>query len=397
MPDSAHAPFDFDRVIDRRGSHCGKWDKMETLYGVSPEDGIPMWVADMDFQAPPAVREALHRAVDHGVFGYFGDDSDYKAAVVDWMKTRHGWEIEPDWLSTTHGLVAGVSHCIRAFSEPGDGVILFTPVYHAFHKIISANGRKIVQSEMTKNEGRYELDLEALALALDGSEKILIFCSPHNPGGRVWTPEELRAVAQFCADHDLILVSDEVHHDLVFPGAKHTVAMLAAPEHADRMVICAAASKTFNLAGGMTGGVFIPNPELRTRFAAKHMTAGASPNSMGMLMTTAAYRDGADWLDALLAYLDGNRRLFDEGVNAIPGVTSMPLESTYLAWVDFEGTGMTKEEFTARVEKQARIAANHGPQFGQGGESFLRFNFALPRARVQEAVERLKTAFSDLQ
>ncbi|MGM0583848.1 MAG: MalY/PatB family protein [Pseudomonadota bacterium] len=230
--------FDFDTPVDRRGTHSAKWDKMEDLFGVSPEDGIPMWVADMDFRAPPPVREALRRAVDHGVFGYFGDDSDYKAAVAGWMKTRHGWEIDPDWLSTTHGLVAGTSHCIRAFSEAGDGVILFTPVYHAFHKIIAANGRRIVQSEMVERDGRYELDLDGLAKQLDGSERMVIFCSPHNPGGRVWSPEELRAVAEFCAEHDLILISDEVHHDLVLPGEpKHTVAALAAPEHLDRMVI----------------------------------------------------------------------------------------------------------------------------------------------------------------
>lgn len=390
--------FDFDTRIDRRGTHCGKWDKMETLFGVSPDDGIAMWVADMDFQAPPAVREALGRAVEHGVFGYFGDDADYRAAVAGWMKTRHGWTIENDWLATTHGLVAGVSHCIRAYTDPGDGVILFTPVYHAFHKIIAANGRRIVQSPMSRVEGRYRMDLDALAGQLDGTERMVIFCSPHNPGGMVWSVDEIRALARFCEAHDLILVSDEVHHDLVLPGGpKHTIAMLAAPEQADRMVIMAAASKTFNLAGGMTGGVFIPNPELRAKFAAKHATAGASPNSMGMLMTTAAYSGGAEWLDALLVYLDGNRRLFHDAVQAIPGLASVWPEATYMAWVDFSGTGMATQEFTDRVEKVAKIAANHGPAFGIGGDDFLRFNFALPRSMVAEAAERLAGAFGDLQ
>lgn len=392
------ATFDFDARIDRRGTHCGKWDKMETLFGVSPDDGIAMWVADMDFQAPPVVREALQGAVDHGVFGYFGNDSDYKEAVAGWMKTRHGWSIENEWLATTHGLVAGVSHCIRAYTSPGDGIILFTPVYHAFHKIIEANGRRIVQSPMSQVDGRYRMDLDALAAQLDGTEKMVIFCSPHNPGGMVWSVEEIRALAQFCEAHDLILISDEVHHDLVLPGGpKHTVAMLAAPEQADRMVIMAAASKTFNLAGGMTGGVFIPNPELREKFAAKHATAGASPNSMGMLMTTAAYSGGAEWLDALLIYLDGNRRVFHDAVQAIPGLNSVWPEATYMAWVDFAGTGMGTQEFTDRVEKVAKIAANHGPAFGIGGDSFLRFNFALPRAMVEEATERLAHAFGDLQ
>ncbi|MEC9432589.1 MAG: MalY/PatB family protein [Pseudomonadota bacterium] len=390
--------FDFDARIDRRGTHSSKWDKMEALYGVSPVDGIPMWVADMDFAAPPAVQAALRKAVELNVHGYYGDDSDYRAAVANWMKTRHGWEIDTDWLSTTHGLVAGLSHCIRAYTAPGDGIILFTPVYHAFHKIIAANGRRIVQSVMPMVEGRYRMDLDALAASLDGSEKMVVFCSPHNPGGMVWSVEEIRALAQFCEAHDLILVSDEVHHDLVLPGGpKHAVAMVAAPEQADRMVIMAAASKTFNLAGGMTGGVFIPNPELRAKFAAKHATAGASPNSMGMLMSTAAYAEGAEWLDSLLVYLDGNRRLFHDAVQAIPGLSSIWPEATYMSLVDFAGTGMEPAEFQARVEKTARIAANHGDGFGRGGETTMRFNFALPRALVREATERLAGAFGDLQ
>ena len=394
---SASDPFGFDRIIDRRGTHCAKWDKMETLFGVSPDEGLAMWVADMDFQAPPSVRAALARTVEHGVFGYFGDDAAYKAAVTGWMRTRHGWEVDPDWLSTTHGLVTGTALCVQAFSEPGDGVILFTPVYHAFHRVIAANGRRIVQSPLVERDGRHHMDLEALGRQLDGSERMVIFCSPHNPGGTVWTPEEIRALAEFCAERDLILVSDEIHHDLLMPGATHTVASLAAPEHASRMVILAAATKTFNIAGAMTGGVFIADPALRARFKAVHEAVGASPNAMGMLMVTAAYAGGADWLDALCAYLDGNRRLFDAGVNAIPGVRSMPMQATYLSWVDFSGTGMAPEEFTARVERAAKIAANHGPAFGTGGENWLRFNLATPRARVAQAVERLQTAFRDLQ
>lgn len=397
-PAPAADPFGFDEIIDRRGTHCAKWDKMEALFGVSPEDGLAMWVADMDFKAPPSVREALSRAVEHGVFGYFGDDSAYKAAVGRWMSRRHGWEIDPDWLSTTHGLVAGVSLCVQAYSQPGEGVILFTPVYHAFHRVISANGRRIVQSPLVEEGGRYRMDLDALRAALDGTERIVVFCSPHNPGGTVWTPAEIRELAEFCAERDLVLVSDEIHADLLMPGGpRHTVAALAAPEHVDRMVLCLAATKTFNIAGAMTGGVFIPDARLRAKFQAAHMAAGASPNAMGMLMVTAAYAGGAEWLDALLGYLDGNRRAFDAAVNAIPGVRSMPLDATYLAWVDFSGTGMSPAEFTARVERDAKIAVNHGPAFGIGGESWLRFNLATPRSRVEEAGRRLQRAFRDLQ
>ncbi|MEO0682009.1 MAG: MalY/PatB family protein [Pseudomonadota bacterium] len=392
-----HAPgFDFDRIIDRRATGCAKWDKMEALFGVSPDDGLAMWVADMDFAAPPSVLEALRKRVEHGVFGY-PEDGAYRAAVVDWMQTRHGWTADPSWLSTTHGLVNGTALCVQAFSKPGDGVILFTPVYHAFHKILKANDRRIVQSRLVERDGRYAMDLEALAAQLDGSERMVIFCSPHNPGGTVWTPAEIQALAAFCAEHDLILVSDEIHGDLVFPGAKHSIANLAAPAHVDRIVTLLAGTKTFNLAGAMTGGVFIQDDALRARFQAHQMSVGATPNGMGLTMIRAAYEGGADWLDALVDYLDGNRRLFDEGVASIPGLRSMALDATYLAWVDFSGTGMTREEFTKRVETEAKIAVNHGPGFGEGGEHWLRFNFATPRARVEDAVERLSRAFGDLQ
>ncbi|MEO1000915.1 MAG: MalY/PatB family protein [Pseudomonadota bacterium] len=389
--------FDFDTVIDRRGTHSAKWDAMETLFGVSPDDGIAMWVADMDFRPPEAVNAALRAAVENGIHGYFSGDGPYRAATVDWMARRHGWVIEPEWIRVTHGLVSATGLCLQAFSEPGDGVILFTPVYHAFHKMIRANDRQIVESPMPIVDGQYVMDLDALEGLMTGREKIVILCSPHNPGGRVWSAEELRALGAFCERHDLILVSDEIHHDLVFAGQTHWVMAKALPEIAPRLVTLAAASKTFGLAGGMTGNVIIEDAKLRARFARVHDAAGSSPNRFGMLMTEAAYAHGEPWLEALIAYLDGNRQVFDAAVNAIPGVASMPLESTYLAWVNFSGTGMATEEFTRRVEAEAKIAANHGPAFGTGGADYLRFNLACPRSVVEEAAARLTRAFGDLQ
>jgi cysteine-S-conjugate beta-lyase len=277
-------------------------------------------------------------------------------------------------------------------------VILMTPVYHAFSRIIKAAGREVVECPLTLNDGRAEMDFAAWEKRLTGREKMLILCSPHNPGGRVWTPDELRAVADFCVRHDLILVSDEIHHDLVYPGQKHTVMPLAAPQIADRLVMMTATTKTFNIAGAHIGNVIIADPELRKTFANTMNAMGISPNSFGMHMATAAYSsEGAAWVDALMAYLDGNRRLFDAGVNGIPGLRATPLEATYLAWVDFSGTGMAPGEFIERVEKLAGIASNHGASFGTGGESFLRFNLACPRAQVVDAVARLQKAFADLQ
>ncbi|TNF63320.1 MAG: pyridoxal phosphate-dependent aminotransferase [Rhodobacteraceae bacterium] len=388
----------FDEIIDRRGSHCVKWDMMEQLYGVPREDGIAMWVADMDFRPPQVIQDALRGLIDHGIYGYFGDDRDYLAAIGWWMKTRHGWEVDPSWIFTTHGLVNGTAMCVETFSRPGDGVVLMTPVYHAFAKVIRANGREVVECPLVNTAGRYELDIAAWDARMKGHESMFILCSPHNPGGRVWTRDELQAIADFCKRHDLILVSDEIHHDLVMPGHRHIPMALVDPSIADRLIMMTATTKTFNIAGSHSGNVIIPDPDLRAKFQSRMMALGLSPNSFGLFMATAAYSpEGAAWVDDLVSYLDGNRRLFDAGVNAIPGLKSMNLEATYLAWVDFAGTGMEMDEFTRRVEKEARIAVNHGPTFGAGGESFLRFNIATPRARVQEAVERLARAFGDLQ
>ncbi|MEO0676385.1 MAG: MalY/PatB family protein [Pseudomonadota bacterium] len=386
----------FDREIDRRGTHCVKWDMMEKIYGVPAQDGLAMWVADMDFQPPQVIQDALQDMLDHGVYGYFGDDTKYTAAIQWWMKERHGWEIDPTWIFTTHGLVNGTAMCVDAYTEPGDGVILFTPVYHAFARVISAAGREVVEMEMVNQNGRYEMDFAAYEAAMTGREKMLVLCSPHNPGGRVWTQAELEEVAAFARRHDLIIVSDEIHHDLTF-GATHTP-MAHIEGISDRLVMMTATTKTFNIAGSHIGNVIISDEALRKRFGQRMAAFGLSPNSFGLFMATAAYSPaGALWVDDLCTYLDGNRKLFDAAVNAIPGLSSMPLEATYLSWVDFSGTGMSRAEFTQRVEKDAKIAVNHGPTFGKGGDSFLRFNIATPRARVADATQRLAAAFSDLQ
>ena len=388
----------FDEQIDRFGSHCVKWDMMSKLYGVPQDDGLAMWVADMDFRPPACVQKALQDVLDHGVYGYFGNDGPYLEAIRWWMAERHGWKVDPAWVFSTHGLVNGTGLCVDAYTDPGDGVVLFTPVYHAFARVIKAAGRQVVECPLVQRGGRYEMDFDAYDAMMTGRERMVILCSPHNPGGRVWSRAELKGVAEFAKRHDLVLVSDEIHHDLVMPGHHHTAMPLVDDNVSDRLVMMTATTKTFNIAGSHIGNVIIPDPDLRARFAARMAGLGISPNSFGLFMATAAYSpDGAAWVDELVQYLDGNRRLFDDLVNAIPGVRSMPMESTYLAWVDFSGTGMDRAEFTTRVEQGARIAANHGPTFGTGGESFLRFNFATPRARVQEAGERLQAAFADLQ
>ena len=387
----------FDKTPDRRGTHSVKWDSMETLYGVSPDDGIPMWVADMEFEPPACVQNAVQAMRDHGVYGYYGEDGDYRRAIQWWMSERHGWQIDPSWIFTTHGLVNGTALCVDAYTDAGDGIVLFTPVYHAFAKIIHAADRQLVSCELVNNDGHYEFDFDTYDAQMTGAEKMLILCSPHNPGGRVWTKSELEAVAAFAKRHDLILVSDEIHHDLTMPGYTH-IPMAKIDGITDRLVTMTATTKTFNIAGSHAGNVIIEDKDLHKKFGARMAALGISPNSFGLFMATAAYSpEGAAWVDDLRAYLNTNREIFDAGVNAIPGVKSMPLQSTYLAWVDFSGTGMSAAEFTDRVQTSAKIAANHGPTFGVGGDNFLRFNLGTSRAQVEDAVARLQSAFSDLQ
>ena len=387
----------FDTTPDRRGSHSSKWDSMESIYSVSPDDGIAMWVADMEFQPPQCVQDAVKAMHDHGVYGYYGDEGDYRAAIQWWMSERHGWQIDPSWIFTTHGLVNGTALCIDAYTSTGDGVVLFTPVYHAFARVINAAGRHVVSCELANNAGRYEFDFDAYDAQMTGNERMLILCSPHNPSGRVWTKTELQAVAAFAKRHELILVSDEIHHDLTMPGYTH-IPTAHIDGISDRLVTMTATTKTFNIAGGHAGNVIIKDPDLRARFGGRMAAMGISANSFGLFMATAAYSpDGAAWVDDLRAYLDGNRQVFDAGVNAIPGVKSMALESTYLSWVDFSGTGMSMEEVIERVQKNAKIAASHGPTFGLGGDNFLRFNIGTTRAQIEDAVARLQVAFSDLQ
>lgn len=390
---------DFDQKIDRVGTRCAKWDDMEAAYGVSGADGgLAMWIADMDFRPPAAVQRAVEATAAHGIYGYPGAHQPYLDAIQWWMKNRHGWDIETGWILTTAGLVNAVAMALNAYTKQGDGVIVMSPVYHAFGRVIRAGGRELVELPLAQQDDGYVMDWSRWEMMLTGNERLMILCSPHNPGGRVWTEEELRQVADFCTRHDLILVSDDIHCDLVYPGHKHHMIANLVPDISDRLVTLTAATKTFNIAGAHIGNVIIANDDLRQRFKGALMAAAISPGLFGMDMVTAAYSpEGAEWVDALMAYLDENRRLFDDGINAIPGLRSMPLQATYLSWVDFSGTGMSRAEFTARVEQGARIAANHGPTFGQGGNDFLRFNIATPRSNVVEAVTRLQAAFADLQ
>lgn len=391
--------FDFDRVIDRRDTHATKWDSMAKLSGITAADGIAMWVADMDFAAPPGVTEALRADVNRAVHGYYADTGSWAAAAADWLARRHGLKIDPAWISQTPGVVSGLGLILQAVTEPGDEVVVFPPAYHAFRRIIVANDRRIHDAQLVLRQGRYEMDLEALGASLTPRTKIVFFCSPHNPGGNVWSVEEIRALATFCAERNLILVSDEIHCDLLLGGTRHTPTLSAAPEIAYRLITCVAATKTFNLAGAHVGACFTSNPEFKKKIDARIMASGlGSYNAFGMIATEAAWRTGDAWLDALLPYLAANHDLLNTRIErAAPGARAMRLDATYLGWIDFSGTGLAAADVAARVKDRARIFASPGEQFGPGGETWLRFNFATPRPVLNEALDRLDEAFRDLR
>lgn len=390
---------EFDELIDRRGTGSSKWDLMGPGLGVTAEDGLAMWIADMDFRAPEFLQQAVRGLIETANYGYFCDLESYTDAVRWWMQERHGWTLEADAIFTTYGLGNGIAITLQALTEPGDEIIIFTPVYHEFTVKIGKTGRVVKELPLVQDEaGYYRMDFEAYEGMLSGRERLVMFCSPHNPAGRVWTQAELTELAGFCQRHDLLLISDEIHQDLTFSGQKHLPMPNAAPEVLDRLVTTTSASKTFNIAGSRVGCVSIPDPALRERFRKTFRALDMNPNVLGVALTRAAYTpEGAAWVDRLTPYLEENYRVFKRGVDAIPGLSVMPMQSTYLSWVDFAGTGMPRSEFAERVRARARIAATPGHTLGTGGESFLRFNLGTPRARIEDAVGRLQEAFSDLQ
>ena len=388
----------FDTLIDRRGTNSAKWDAMETVFGVSPDDGLGMWVADMDFAAPDFLQDAVKGILAKANYGYFIGDVAYREAVAWWMQTRHNWKVEPDWMFTTFGLGNAIAIAIQALTGPDDHVAIMTPVYHEFPKKIARAGRGLTELALHLEDGVYRMDFDRFDAAMTGRETMLIISSPHNPAGRVWSVEEQKAIAAFCEKHDLVLIADEIHHDLVMPGFTHVPMHVAAPEVEARLIMMTSASKTFNIAGARTGCVTIPDAKLRAKYHAFYNVLDMSPNLLGQELTRAAYSPaGAEWVDQLMGYIAENDQVFARGVNAIPGVTAMPMQSTYLAWVDFADTGMTPEEIQRRVFEGAKIAATPGHSLGKGGETFMRFNIGTQRAHVNDAVGRLQAAFADLQ
>jgi len=384
----------FDEHINRLGTNSHKYDNQKQLYGLSPQEALPMWTADMDFRAPKCVVETLNDLSTNGIFGYYGGQESYNNAVKEWYQMRHGWSFRSSSISVVHGLCAGIAIALRAFSEESDGVIIFTPVYHSFRNIVKQNKRQLIEQPMYIKNNEYHIDFEQLELNMTGNERIMLFCSPHNPGGKVWSYHELNKVAKFCEKHDLILIADEIHNDLVYKQKKHIVFPIATPKIKHRLVVLVSSTKTFNIAGGLMGNVIIEDLTLQKKFKQAHKAIGTMPNLFGMKIAESVYSHGHGWLNDLLDYLEKNLLLFDEGISKIQGAKSMKLSATYLAWVNFSDTGLSEKEIIYRVHKTAGIAASIGSTFGKGGETFMRFNLACPRANILSAVSKLQHAFN---
>ncbi|MFY9567596.1 MAG: MalY/PatB family protein [Acetivibrionales bacterium] len=387
--------YSFDKIIDRRGTDSLKYD-LAAKRGM-PEDIIPLWVADMDFPAPPEVLEALVEKSRHGIFGYsdtIGDD--YFNALADWYASRFNWHLSPKWLVKTPGVVFAICTAIRALTEEGDAVLIQEPVYYPFAGSVRANNRNLVVNELVYRDGRYYIDFDDFEDKIARNRvRLFILCSPHNPVGRVWSEEELAAMGEICLKYGVKVVADEIHADFVYPGYRHHVFETIRPEFADMTITCTAPTKTFNLAGLQISNVFISNTELRKKFKQELEKTGYSqPNIMGLVACKAAYRYGAQWLEDLKSYLVSNLALVrDFLAQELPSVRLVEPEGTYLLWLDFRALDLPDKELNDLIVQKAGLWLNAGPMFGAGGEGFQRINIGCPAATLQKALERLKKAF----
>lgn len=384
----------FDEVINRRNTSSVKWDNLKNLYG--RDDLIPLWVADMDFKSPPAVIKALKERADHGVYGYTFPSEEYYNAVINWMERRHNWHIDKEWISYAPSVVAALSYCIRAFTEPGDKIIIQTPVYHPFYSTIEENERIVVKNPLIHRDGKYYMDFDDLERKAKDGAKMLILCSPHNPVGRVWTKEELKRLADICLENNILVVSDEIHFDIVFKGNEHTVFASLSPEVADNCVVLTSPSKTFNLAGLQVSNVIIPNEMLRMKFRKEENKDHiSSPNVFAQRALIAAYDHSEEWLDELLKYLEGNRDFFIDYINKrIPKLKVTESEGTYLMWVDCTELGMNPQQLKEFFVNQCKVALNEGKMFSEEGNTFQRFNIGCPRSILEEALNRIERAIN---
>jgi len=383
--------YDFDEIIERRGTNCVKYDMLGAAYGNS--EALPLWVADTDFRVPDFIMYALRERMEHEILAYSFRPDSYYETIVNWMDRQHDWKIEKEMITSSPGVVSAVTMLIMALSEPGDKVIVQPPVYFPFFTCIKGSDRKMVENPLIIKDGRYTFDFENLKRNIDEKTKLLILCSPHNPGGMVWTMEELEELSRICTEHGIVIISDEIHCDLIFAGHKHIPLPKVSETISNNCAVLMAPSKTFNVAGLSAALVIIPNKRLRVKYDKVLNTIHIhSGHIFGNIAIEAAFRNGYEWHDQLITYLEGNYKFLEAFVTEkLPKVKIMKPEATYLVWLDFTAYNLS-EIALAKILIDGGIALNNGSKFGTGGEGYFRLNFGCPRSVLEEGLIKMEKA-----
>jgi cysteine-S-conjugate beta-lyase len=384
--------YNFDEIIDRKNTLCIKWDYTKEFLGEA--DVLPMWVADMDFKTPDFIVNAIKERTNHEIFGYSMRPPGYYQSIVDWVRDRHAWKIEKDWIVFSPGVVPAVNLAVLAFTQPGDEIIVQPPVYFPFFTAVTDHHRKLIYNQLRLESGSYSMGFDDLRKKISSKTKMIIISNPHNPVGRAWTKKELNELAQICFKNKILILSDEIHSDLVFKPNRHCVMAKLSDEIADHTLTMMAPSKTFNLAGMSTSSVIISNPELRSNFKGMldklHLGLG---NIFGAVASEAAYTFGSNWLDQMLDYVKGNVDYVDDFLKSqLPQIKMIQPEATYMVWLDFRDLKLSRKELNELILKKAKLGLNDGEVFGLGGEGFQRMNLACPRSYVEMAMNQLKAA-----
>ncbi len=397
MAGRIYTQADFDCVTDRTGSNSIKWDRRDKVFGRA--DVIPLWVADMDFETPEFIRERIAKRLEHPILGYTYRSEEFSGSFIGWTSRRHNWKPEHRWITFMPGIVAAVSVSVLAFTQPGDEVIIQPPVYHPFYFCVEGHGRKLVLNHLIHRDGRFYMDFDLLRKQITPKTRMIILSSPHNPGGTVWTPEELSELVSICKERDLWIVSDEIHSDLVFKPNVHTPIIKVAGDYLYRILLAMAPSKTFNLAGMSSSVVVIPDVKNRKQYEdLVHTLHVGLGNIFGFEALYAAYEEGDQWLDQLLVYLQGNRDFIHSFIGSeLPQVDMMIPEATYMTWLDFRKLGLKSDELEQFIIHTAGLGLNTGTQFGPGGEGFMRLNFACQRSLLEQSMNQLKSAIDTLK
>ncbi|HEX6594496.1 MAG TPA: PatB family C-S lyase [Bacillota bacterium] len=385
----------FNIVHRRKNTRSLKWDSLQAVF--STEDVLPMWVADMDFKAPEAVNDALLERVKHGIYGYTVIDDPIKDSIVNWASKRYNWDIAPEWLTFSSGVVTSLHAAVQAFTNRGDRILIQTPVYPPFYQVIQRHNRKIVKNSLIQTDNGYRINFNDFEQKLTTGVKAFILCSPHNPGGRVWTRNELEEMARLCMKHNVLIISDEIHADIVFPGHQHIPIASLSQEVSHHTVTCMSPTKTFNLAGLQVSYVVTENNSLRNHLNNQFQKQGDTMlNTMGITALEAAYNYGDKWVNNIVALLHEHQQYVTKTLEKYTNLKVMPIEGTYLLWIDCSALQMDHKDLERFMIEQAKVGLNSGYSYGEEGKSFMRMNIACPKATLEEGVKRIVQAVKNL-